>query len=147
MKARGSYKPQPFEFEKINDKAVLHFYENIIEEEVTKEGEPPIIGWRFDRYTIERPNDSGLISRIEGELSAWLELAKNEERKKIAAEIRARRNKLLQDTDITQLVDAPVSAGEQEAYRQYRQILREIPEQPGFPYEVEFPELELSVAN
>lgn len=54
-------------------------------------------------------------------------------------EVRAERDRLLAETDWTQVLDAPISAECREAFRVYRQTLRDIPEQEGFPESVVFP--------
>ena len=56
-----------------------------------------------------------------------------------AALIREQRNKALSETDWTQLSDAPFSEEEQAVIRAYRQSLRDIPQQEGFPGEYVFP--------
>ena len=56
-------------------------------------------------------------------------------------EARAKRDKLLAETDWTQVLDAPIDAATREAYRTYRQALRDIPEQDGFPETITWPEL------
>ena len=53
-----------------------------------------------------------------------------------AAEIRTERDAKLAETDWTQVADAPVS---QEDWAAYRQELRDIPSQEGFPNEVTWP--------
>lgn len=53
-----------------------------------------------------------------------------------AAEIRAKRNGLLSTSDWTQMPDAPV---DQAAWATYRQALRDIPQQDGFPTDVVWP--------
>ena len=58
-----------------------------------------------------------------------------------ADEIRAKRDKLLADTDWTQTLDAPIDAATREAMRTYRQPLRDVPQQDGFPTDVQWPEL------
>lgn len=58
-----------------------------------------------------------------------------------AEEARAKRDKLLAATDWTQVLDAPIDAATREAYRVYRQALRDIPEQEGFPETIIWPEL------
>lgn len=58
-----------------------------------------------------------------------------------AEEARTKRDKLLADTDWTQVLDAPIDAATREAYRVYRQALRDIPEQEGFPETIIWPEL------
>jgi len=144
MKVKGSYAPQPFEYEILGRTARLSFFESVeAVNEIGDDENSAFVGWQFDRYTIERPYDAGLLERVEGNLAAWLAAAKADERDGLAAKIRARRNKALQDTDITQLIDSPIGEAERAAYRNYRQALRDLPEQAGFPYSVEFPELEL----
>lgn len=53
-----------------------------------------------------------------------------------SAKVRTKRNKLLAESDWTQVADAPV---DQAAWATYRQALRDITEQDGFPVNVEFP--------
>lgn len=59
---------------------------------------------------------------------------------KLASRIRQERAILLQATDFTQLEDAPISAVQKQAYKEYRQALRDITLQEGFPESVVFPE-------
>lgn len=54
-----------------------------------------------------------------------------------AAEVRAQRNERLAACDWTQVLDAPVS---REAWADYRQALRDVTEQVGFPFDVVWPE-------
>ena len=58
----------------------------------------------------------------------------------VAAEVRAKRNELLAATDWTQLADSQLDEEAQAAMRAYRQALRDIPQQEGFPLSVEWPE-------
>jgi len=51
-------------------------------------------------------------------------------------EIRLLRDKMLSQTDWTQIADAPVDKG---AWAIYRQALRDIPQQEGFPDDVHWP--------
>lgn len=53
-----------------------------------------------------------------------------------AAAARARRNGMLSASDWTQLTDAPVDS---LAWANYRQALRDVPEQPGFPLDIVWP--------
>lgn len=52
---------------------------------------------------------------------------------------RAQRDKLLEDTDWTQVLDAPIDTETREAYRVYRQALRDVPQQDGFPDTIIWP--------
>lgn len=54
-----------------------------------------------------------------------------------AGSVRLMRNKLLADCDWTQLDDAPVDAA---AWAVYRQQLRDVTAQPGFPWDVIWPQ-------
>lgn len=54
-----------------------------------------------------------------------------------AASVRDQRNRLLAESDWTQLADAPV---DDLAWATYRQGLRDIPSQPGFPWDIIWPE-------
>lgn len=53
-----------------------------------------------------------------------------------AESVRAQRNQKLKDSDWTQVADAPV---DQAAWAAYRQALRDVPSQTGFPWEVQWP--------
>ena len=53
-----------------------------------------------------------------------------------AASQRAYRNTLLSDSDWTQVLDAPV---DQTAWAAYRQALRDVTAQAGFPWDIEWP--------
>jgi hypothetical protein len=53
-----------------------------------------------------------------------------------AKEVRTQRDALLAETDWTQVADAPVDAA---AWATYRQALRDVPQQGGFPEEVTWP--------
>lgn len=46
---------------------------------------------------------------------------------------------LLKDSDWSQLPDSPVSEEDKVVWRTYRQALRDIPAQRGFPFDIEWP--------
>jgi hypothetical protein len=50
-----------------------------------------------------------------------------------------KRQKLLYSTDWTQLPNGPLTQQQQEAWAVYRQQLRDIPEQSGYPFNVVWP--------
>lgn len=54
--------------------------------------------------------------------------------------IRARNIRLL-ETDWTQLPDVPLTAEQKSAWATYRQALRDVPSQPGFPANINWPVL------
>jgi len=53
-----------------------------------------------------------------------------------ANEVRTQRDALLADSDWTQVSDAPV---DHQAWADYRQALRDVPQQAGFPTEINWP--------
>ena len=53
-----------------------------------------------------------------------------------ASSVRNQRTQLLKDSDWTQVIDAPV---DQAAWAVYRQALRDVPAQAGFPWEAQWP--------
>ena len=67
--------------------------------------------------------------------------AKTEDELKEEAEIavRAKRDALIAKTDYLLAVDYPISAEDLEAVKVYRQALRDVPQQEGFPYNIEWP--------
>ena len=56
---------------------------------------------------------------------------------KASATVRAERNRLLAASDWTQLLDIPEAT--RAAWAVYRQALRDLPQQPGFPHDVAWP--------
>jgi hypothetical protein len=68
----------------------------------------------------------------DAEEAAWVASAND----RAAAEVRAQRNSLLAASDWTQVDDAPV---DKAAWATYRQELRDISAQEGFPWAVEWP--------
>lgn len=53
--------------------------------------------------------------------------------------IRGDRNRLLADCDWTQIEDAPLTLEQKAEWSGYRQELRDISEQSGFPYDINWP--------
>ena len=58
-----------------------------------------------------------------------------------AEEVRAQRARMLAETDWTQVADAPIDTATRTAMRVYRQQLRDITEQAGFPTDIVWPEM------
>lgn len=85
----------------------------------------------FERQSFYRITDGQLVQDTE-RLDAAV-------REQLASDIRDKRNALLTKCDWTQSPDTPLTADEQAQWAHYRQALRDIPQQPGFPFEVDFP--------
>lgn len=85
--------------------------------ETVDEGAPAFIDGRWERRFTVRPCNA-------------------QETAQQAAQVRSTRNAKLKDSDWTQVADAPV---DKTAYATYRQALRDITAQSGFPWEVTWP--------
>mgnify|MGYP000867216442 CR=1 FL=1 len=132
MKANGSISPPALSFEhRFDGMAEMRFRENIIQTDD---------GWQYDEYTAIMPDRDGLEKIVQDNLPVWLAYAKVAETDNQAQAMRDKRDKLLADTDWTQADDAPLSGDSKESVRKYRQGLRDITAQSGFPQEVKWPE-------
>ena len=60
--------------------------------------------------------------------------------KDLAAQIRSKRDWLISETDYLLAIDYPISQESLEAVKVYRQALRDVPQQKGFPFDVTWPE-------
>ena len=58
----------------------------------------------------------------------------------LAQQIRAKRDSLLNHTDYLMMPDYPISGDKRKLIEEYRQALRNIPEQAGFPRTITWPE-------
>lgn len=62
----------------------------------------------------------------------------------MAAQARQERNSRLGASDWTQLADSTLDADGIVLWQSYRQSLRDVPQQPGFPFEIDWPEVPLT---
>lgn len=116
----------------------------------------------YDRYVLTVPYRDGLSEDVLNNTAEWLEKAKQNEYNALAEDVRKKRNRLLAECDAEFVLDrinlnipdnvtastvlgavkdiftvlGSVCNGEMA---KYRQALRDIPEQEGFPYDVKFP--------
>lgn len=58
----------------------------------------------------------------------------------LLAQLRAKRDRLLSESDFTQVADAPLSPAEKQAWAVYRQQLRDLPETITNPADIAWPE-------
>ena len=133
MKVNGSAKPAALLFEhRFDGMAEMRFRENIVKND---DG-----SYTYDEYFLSMLDHTGLEKIVQDNTEVWLAYAKQQETEQQAQTIRDTRDKLLSDTDWTQTDDAPVSADDRETMRQYRQKLRDVTAQSGFPSSVKWPE-------
>lgn len=97
----------------------------VIEEATT---EKPIIKYRQLNGQIEQYAEAAPVPSVPEPTTEEQEI-----------QVRAQRNSLLDLCDWTQLPDAPLTAEQKQAWAEYRQALRDVPEQTGFPENVVWP--------
>jgi len=94
----------------------------------------PYPSWTYDEVNNEwfapetKPDDD---ARWDEETLAWIPGPEVK-----ATQVRLQRDQLLNETDWTQVADAPVDS---TVYSTYRQALRDIPQQSGFPTDITWP--------
>lgn len=149
-----SERPPEFTVSREGLKAVIIFYTDVVEVQ-RDEGET---AFEAVSWTLEVPWTDNLEERILAGKAAWLALAQAEAFKVAAAEVRAKRDELLSLSDASMALDRlglDVPSGSTftawlsflkgignvltGAIAIYRKALRDIPEQPGFPYDVDWP--------
>lgn len=70
-----------------------------------------------------------------------------EKREEAEKSVRAKRDSLISETDYLLASDYPISAEDLEAVKVYRQALRDVPQQEGFPFDVVWPDLPVIVVE
>jgi len=113
---------------------------NNIEQQLS-DGELYIDGWFNDSeyyiedsQAIQMPPKPDQYSVFNYTTKQWVE----NERMAII-NVSDKRQKLLYSTDWTQIPNGPLTQQQQEAWAVYRQQLRDIPEQSGYPFNVVWP--------
>lgn len=114
-------------------------------------------------YKITTTFRDNLEEHIQNNLNDWLESLKEQEKNSLASEIREKRNKLLEESDKYMILDRLTMNFPQEisltnvvsvlkdffktlsnikngSWAKYRQELRDLTNQKGFPYDVKFPD-------
>ena len=84
----------------------------------------------------ERPVVGALANQVREDIDSQIRARMKE----LADAARQDRDMRLTATDWTQVLDAPIDAATRAAYRAYRQALRDVPEQDGFPGDIDWPE-------
>ena len=116
-----------------NGLTLVRVYED--EQEVTREAvsnmDTPWHGYSYTTYeTVTQ------VPQAAVDVDTWAALVKQADYDTAAAAVRAERDKLIAATDWTVLGDAKTVKAD---WKTYRQALRDVPEQAGFPYAVEWP--------
>lgn len=89
--------------------------------------------------SIEQNEDGVTVTPNTEAWEAW-KAEQPDPSEQLAAEVRTQRDALLAACDWTQMADSPLSKEEKAAYQAYRQALRDVPQQEGFPETINWPE-------
>ena len=132
MKQKTHYyqKPEKMEIINVGDKDLIYVRENI-EKETINTDVSETVGYIADEYFMTLPHPAT------GNYEEYIIAAKALEYENLANLARSRRDQLLSATDYLGLSDRVMP----ENVKIYRQKLRDIPLQEGFPYEIEYPQL------
>ena len=153
-KTNFAERPQAYEIKDGDAGQKIICFRQNIEEVTTEEG----VQYTADEYTLIVPVSQALNKRIEANFEMWLNKAISEDYDRAAADVRARRNLLLARTDKEMCLDRlgltspegstftawmgflkTIASAVFGPMAKYRQALRDIPQQEGFPYDVTFP--------
>lgn len=158
IKTELSERPPVFTVNREGDRAVIIFYTDV--QEVQREDGSS--AWEAVSWTIESSWTDNIIDRITEDPAAWLAEAQAEAYTEAAAKVRSLRDKLLTESDAMTALDrfgmdlpdkvtattmlsvfkeilTAVWKITNGSIGQYRQALRDLPEQPGFPFDIDWP--------
>ncbi len=152
-----SNKPDAVSIQRADGIATVTFAVNIQQVDSGENGEDRFTA---DLYTIQLDDVGNVEARVNAE--SFLSALMQRDREETAAQVRAARNTLLAASDAQVAIDRysfdlpeHVTAGTMltafvglidalrnltsGSWAQYRQALRDLPTQPGFPYQIEWP--------
>lgn len=169
QKTYSDIKPEKkFSIENIeNGKCTVLFFDNIQEEiqevsNLENENSETKKVYSYDVYTLETSYRNNLSEILENNIDKWLKDVKEKDYNEVAAEVRAKRNELLSETDKEMCLDrlnikfpqelsmTNILTGLKEFFdgfsnifngkvAKYRQELRDLTKQEGFPYNIVWP--------
>lgn len=141
MKVERDTMPNAYEITHVprTNRALVRLYENFEESTVTTDG-VTTRKYSGDVYEVSAAASASLDTSVQENYSEWLAMAKQVEYDALADEIRDKRDALLAASDPRALEDYPQTAEARMAWLAYRQALRDVPEQEGFPFVAEWPE-------
>lgn len=100
----------------------------------------PLTDYIQNDVAVEMPPCPGSDYVFDYSLKKWIDAFSPEEKNKIESEkVINKRNFLLEKSDWTQIPNNPLTIEKQEEWAVYRQQLRDITNQPGYPFNVDWP--------
>ena len=154
IKTELAERPPEFTVSREGQKAVIIFYTDVQEVQRDEGTVFEAVSW-----TLEVPWTDNLEARINAATEGWFALAQQQATDIAAAAVRAIRDQLLKDSDAAMALDRlglVVPSGStfsswlsflkglgdvlSNRVAIYRQALRDLPNQPGFPFDIDWPE-------
>ena len=133
----ASYYTYEFTDEK-NYRVVEHFPWG--ESRVVPTDSHDLAAWIAKGNIPEKVSGDRFVSIVKGEPVVDPEKSETLKRERWGV-VRSTRNRLLQESDWTQLPDVPMQKDQYEAWKKYRQMLRDIPQISTKPDDVRWPEI------
>jgi hypothetical protein len=140
-----------FEILRNGNKCTIVFYTNIVSNAVVDgmTGQS-VSSWDYEKYELEINYNPSLSAQIMADYNTWLSKAKDAEKGTEAQPVRDYRDSLLNNCDIKHCNPekwTAMSDSEKLAWATYKQSLRDIPTQDGFPYSVNWAAMPADTAN
>ena len=117
----------------------LRFRRDVEAVERDVDGEPSTV-YRATEYVATCEDTPGALERARANEAEWFDTVHEFAADALSRDARSRRDALLAASDPRTLEDFPQSEEARAAWLTYRQALRDIPGQAGFPFEVTWPE-------
>jgi len=98
--------------------------------------------WDYEKYDFKTDYKPGLAAEIEADYTTWLQKAKDAEQTAEADKVRNYRDGLLNQCDLQYCNSekwAAMTEDKQKEWTAYKQALRDVPIQSGFPYSINWP--------
>lgn len=110
--------------------------------EITEETleDTPVIKYVYEMHEGRMPWYEGCAEYVNDHYNALITIYESVEKNNLATAVRDKRDKLLEACDYLMALDYPLSTAAREQWRAYRQALRDIPQQEGFPDNIVWPE-------
>ena len=141
MQVESNISPNKYEIENVSgSRCDIILNTNISAETRKDENDEEKKVYLYDTYRISHSYNNNINEFIEKNYNELIEFAQNEEKDELSQEARAKREKLLLDSDWTDLVHSPLIDEQKEKWEEYRQALRDISKQENFPYKIEWPQ-------
>lgn len=139
----------PAEIVRDGEQCTISLFDNVTSHEETdsQTGQPVTI-WNYELYTVTAAYRANLMADIEENLEVWLQRGRGVEYDREGGKVRAYRDKLLNDCDVTHCNAANwalMDEAKRLEWQEYKQALRDISEQEDFPLSVSWPVAPLEV--